>query len=56
MLFRKAKWSHFTMKEIFLNLEHHAFFEQPASSTSMLINYLFELVKIPLQLFGQLSC
>jgi len=41
--FKKAKWAHFTRKEIFL--EHHAFFEQPASSMSMLINCLLSWSK-----------
>jgi len=40
ILFRKVKWAHFTRKEIFFNLEHHAFFEQPASSTPVLVNCL----------------
>jgi len=50
--FKKVKWAHFTRKEIFFDLEHHAFFEQLTSSMSKLS---VELVKEPLQLFGQLS-
>jgi hypothetical protein len=43
--FKKVKWAHFTRKEIFFDLEHHAFFEQPASSMSMLINCLLSWSK-----------
>ena len=35
---RKVKWAHFIRKEIFFDLEHHALFEQSASSMIMLIN------------------
>jgi len=52
---KKVKWAHFIEKRNIFSQEHHAFFEQPASSMSMLINYLLRLVKIPLQLFGRLS-
>jgi len=38
ILFGKVKWAHFTRKEIFFSQEHHAFFEQPASSMLMLVN------------------
>jgi len=40
VLFIKVKWAHFTEKRNIFSQEHHAFFEQPASSMSMLINYL----------------
>ncbi len=56
ILFRKVKWAHFTRKEIFFNLEHHAFFEQPASSMIILINCLSSWSKYRLQLFGRFFC
>jgi len=45
ILFRKVKWANFIRKKIFFDKEHHAFFEQPASSMSMLINYLLSWLK-----------
>jgi len=38
LLFRKVKWAHFTEKNIF-SQEHHAFYEQLASSMMMLIKF-----------------
>jgi len=45
ILFRKVKWEHFIRKEIIFDKEHHAFFEQPASSMLMLINCLLSWLK-----------
>ena len=55
LLCRKVKWAHFIAKEIFFLKEHLAFFEQPASSMLMLVNWFSRLVKISLQLFKRLS-
>ena len=45
ILLRKEKWTHFIRKEIFFSQEHHALFGQPASSVSILINYLMSWLK-----------
>jgi len=39
-------------EENLFSQEHHAFFEQPASSMMMLVNWFSSLIEIPLQLFG----
>jgi len=54
--FQKSKVGTLHQERNLFSQEHHAFFEQPASSMLAMINYLSRLVKIPLQLFGRLSC
>jgi len=43
--FIKVKWAHFINKRNIFSQEHHAFFEQSASSMIMLVNYLLSWSK-----------
>jgi len=54
ILFIKVKWAHFIEKRNIFSQEHHAFFEQPASSMSMLVNYLLSWSKYRCNCLGDL--